>query len=144
MDKVDAKYPQFIRIDSDKHDKFLEPLISLPGSTFYKREKGEVYMMAVVFGFNNQLREKTKKSKEIRVYQGLSDSYKLLIRIIALSTENYDYESLYDGNKTLKTIEEYANGGVSVLYDKVVQGDIDFSLEESIWNEVKEAQGVHA
>lgn len=137
MSKIDDKYPQFIRIDEEKKTKFLEPLVGFPGSLFYKRELGEVYLMAAALGYKNQLREKPKKSKEVRTYHGLSDSYKLLIRIIVLSSENYNYEILKDGIQTLKIIEEYANGGVSLLHDKILHGGIGFSIEDELWSEIK-------
>lgn len=137
MSKIDDNYPQFIRIDEEKKNKFLEPLVTLPGSLFNKREQGEIYLMAAALGYKNQLREKSKKSKDIRLYSTLNDNSKLLIRIIVLSSENYNYEILKDGFLTLKIIEEYANGGVSLLHDKIFHSGINFSIEEELWSEIK-------
>jgi hypothetical protein len=137
MSKIDDKYPQFIRIDEEKKNKYLEPLVGLPGSLFFKRELGEVYLIAASLGYKNQLKEKSNKSKEVRTYHGLSDNSKLLIRIIVLSSENFNYELLNDGVQTLKIIEEFANGGVSLLHDKIFNSGTSFSLEEEIWSEIK-------
>lgn len=137
MNRIDDKYPQFIRIDEDKKKKYLEPLTSLPGSLFQNREDGEVYMMAVALGLNKNLREPSKKSKEVRTYHGLKDEFKLLLRIVVLIGSKYDYDILQDGAKTLKIIEEYANGGIEVLYDKIMKNGLDFSIEDEIWEQIK-------
>lgn len=137
MNRIDDKYPQFIRIDEEKHKKYLEPLTKIPGSLFHNRENGEVYMMAVALGLKNKVREPSKKSKEVRTYQLLKDEYKLLFRIIVLIGSEYDYDLLKDGTKTLKMIEEYTNGGIVILHDKIMKNGLNFSVEDEIWNEIK-------
>jgi len=135
MNKVDSKYPQFIRIDRKIKEKYLEPLISTPSSQFYKREQGEVYFIAAALGFKNKLRMKTEKNIDVRTYHGLNDQYKLLIRVIALSDTKYDYNLLSDGSKTLRILEECANGGMSLLYDKIFSKGGDFSLEDELFGD---------
>lgn len=137
MNRIDDKYPQFIRIDEEKKKKYLEPLTALPGSLFHNREDGEVYMMAVALGLKNKLREPSKKSKEVRTYHLLKDEYKLLLRIIVLIGSDYDYDLIQDGTKTLKMIEEYANGGIVLLHEKIMKNGLDFSIEDEIWDELK-------
>lgn len=137
MKSIDDKYPQFISMDEEKKKKYLEPLTTLPGSLFYNREFGEVYMTAVALGLKNNLKEPSKKTKEVRTYHLLKDEYKLLLRIIVLIGSKYDYDLLQDGQKTLKMIEEYANGGIVLLHDKIMKNGLDFSIEDEIWEELK-------
>lgn len=138
MEKIDDKYPQFIRMDEEKKKNYLDPLTSLPASLFYKKEDGEVYMMAVALGLKNKLREPSKRSKEVRTYHGLKEKYKLLLRIIVLVSTGYDYDLLREGGKVIKVVEEYANGGIVLLYDKITSGGTGFSVEEEIWSQVRD------
>lgn len=137
MNKIDDKYPQFIRMDEEKKKKYLDPLTSLPGSLFDKREDGEVYMMAVALGLENKKREPSKKSHDVRTYHGLKDEYKLFLRTVVLIGSDYDYDILQDGGKTLKMVEEYANGGITLLFDKITNSGLDFSVEDEIWKDIK-------
>lgn len=137
MKSIDDKYPQFISMDEEKKKKYLEPLTSLPGSMFYNREFGEVYMTAVALGLKNNTREVSKKTKEVRTYHLLKDEYKLLLRIIVLIGSKYNYDLLQDGAKTLKMVEEYANGGIVLLHDKIMKNGFDFSIEDEVWEELR-------
>lgn len=138
MKSIDDKYPQFISMDEELKSKYLEPLTSLPGSLFYNREFGEIYMTAVALGLKNDRREPSRKTKEVRTYHLLKDEYKLLLRIIVLIGSKFDYDLPQDGQKTLKMIEEYANGGIVILYDKIMKNGLDFSIEDEIWKELKD------
>lgn len=135
MNSIDSKYPQFLKMDREIKAKFLDPLINTQSSQFWRKEQGDVYLIAAALGYKNKLKQKTSKSTDIRTYNGLRDESKLLIRIIVLSESNYDYELLKDGPKVLKIVEEYANGGMSLLYDKIFSGGADFSIEDEVWNE---------
>lgn len=137
MENIDKNYPQFIKMDREKKDKFLLPLINTQSSEFFNRDQGEVYFIAAALGYMNKTKIKTKKSTDIRTYHGLKDSYKLFIRIVFLDNSSYDYDSLEDGGIVLKTIEEYANGGFPILYDKIFSGGSNFSLEGELWQELK-------
>ena len=134
MNNIDSKYPQFLKLDREIKTKYLDRLINTQSSQFWKKEQGDVYLIAAALGYKNKLKQKTKKSIDIRTYNGLRDESKLFIRIIALSESNYDYEILKDGSKVLKIVEEYANGGMGVLYDMVFKGP-DFSLEDEVFAE---------
>lgn len=134
---VDENYPQFIKIDAKIKENFLEPLINNVSGIFYKRDFGEVYFMAVVLGFKNKVRKKTEKNEDLRLYQTLQDKYKLLIRAIVLSETQYNYDILNDGRQVLKIVEEFANGGASLLYDKIFKGGSNISIEDELWNQIK-------
>ena len=40
-------------------------------------------------------------------------------------------------DNTAKIIEEYANAGMVILHDKIFNSGPDFSIEDEIWEEVK-------
>lgn len=132
------KYPQFISVDKLMKAKYLEPLINESNSMFYKREAGEVYFLSAALGLKNGLSKKSTKIENLRLYERLNDQYKLLIRIIALVSSKYNYDILLNGQKTLKIIEEHANGGAQLLYESIFKGKgLDFSLEDEIWEIIK-------
>jgi hypothetical protein len=137
MNRIDDNYPQFISMDEEKKKKYLDPLTVLPGSLFNKREDGDVYMMAVALGLENKKREPSKKTYGVRTYYKLEDEYKLFLRTVVLIGSDYDYDILLEGAKTLKIIEEYANGGITILHDKIMNSGLDFSIEEEVWKEVR-------
>lgn len=138
MTNGNVKYPQFINVDAGVKDKYLRPLVEDPASVFYKSDFGDVYFIAASLGFKNASRKKTEDLETLRLYDKISDKYKLLIRVIVLASEKYDYDILLDGKKTLKVVEEYANGGASILFDKIFNAKgLDFSIEDEIWNELQ-------
>ena len=57
MNIIDDNYPQFIKIDREIKEKYLDPLINTPSSQFYKREQGEVYFIAAAIGFINKIQQ---------------------------------------------------------------------------------------
>lgn len=139
MNPIDnIKYPQFINIDEERKSKYLEPLTRDPASSFFGSEEGEVYCLAVALGYKNKHPIKTNKIKNVRLYSNLDPKYKLLFRIIALNVENFNYEIIEDGTRVLKLIEEYANGGIQILYDKVFGNGADFSIKDELWQEIKD------
>lgn len=138
MDRIDENYPQFIRIDSEQKEKYMLPLIDTPSSLLYKRDQGEVYFLAVGLGYKFGKRILSKKATDVRTYHGISPEFKTFVRTIVLGSENYNYDILKDGSRTLKLIEEYANGGISLLYDKIFNTGTNFSIEDEIWSEIKQ------
>lgn len=130
---IDSSYPQFIKMDSAIKDKYLKKLIGEEYATcFSGQEQGQLYFIAAALGFLNKTKKKTVHPTDIRLYRTLGDKYKVLIRAIVLSESNYDYDILSDGSRVLKIIEEYANGGFQILYDKVYDKGLDLSIEEEV------------
>ncbi len=132
MIDIDEGYPQTIKMDRSVKATYLEPLINTTSSQFYKKEQGEVYFIAAAIGYKNNVSQETSDTTDIRLYSSLRDESKLLIRLIALAHSKYDYELLRDGKKVCKIIEEYANGGMKLLHDKIFKGS-DFSLEDEVF-----------
>ncbi|MBI5906863.1 hypothetical protein HY857_02305 [Candidatus Saccharibacteria bacterium] len=132
-----VKYPQFINMDAEIKAKYLDPLVSDPNTIFFKQDLGEAYLMAGVYGFMFDLKKTTKKIANIRVFDRWQDQYKVLFRVIAAADKKYDFEVLLDGAKTLKIVEEYANGGAQRLYEDATLLNSSETLEKKIWGKIK-------
>jgi len=139
MSNFDDNYPQTMHMDEEIKKKYFEKLVTLEGGLFYKRELTELYLISASLGLKNKLRLKTKKSTDLRLYQTLNDKGKLLIRIIVLASTNYDFDILKNGHDTLKIVEEYANAGAAILYDKITQSKLSFSIEDELWDSLKKS-----
>lgn len=131
--EVDDNYPQFIKMDAGIKEKYLMPLKDEKrGTCFANQEQGQLYILAAAIGFLNEVKKKTARPTDIRLYRTLSKEYKVLIRTMVLSESKYDYDILSDGGKVLKIVEEYANGGFQLLYEKVYDKGLDLSIEEDV------------
>jgi dnd system-associated protein 4 len=129
----DSGYPQFIRVDTRIKKDYLEKLVAKNNaSCFAGQELGEVYLLAAAIGSANNTRLPSRERSDVRLYRSLSDNYKLLIRAIAISASNYDVQVVLDGGKTLKIVEEFANGGLKILYDKIFDAGLKFSIEDEV------------
>lgn len=131
--QIDENYPQFIKIDATAKKDFLLDLIDeKSGTCFAKQEQGDVCLLAAAVGFANGAKKKSNKTTDIRLYRTLNDEHKVLIRAIALADSKYDYILLSDGPAVLKIIEEYANGGLPILRDKIYSKGFDMSIESEV------------
>lgn len=130
---IDSKYPQFLRVDKKIKEEYLDSLVAKnSASCFSGQEMGEVYLLAAAIGYANKTRIPSEDRSDVRTYNKLSDNYKLLIRAIALGATNGDLGVVLDGAKTLKIVEEYANGGLRILHEKIFRKGLSFSIEEEV------------
>lgn len=131
---IDENYPH-IHVDSSVREKYLLDLIDKnSGTCFAGQEQAPVYLLAAAMGFRDGIKKKSNKRTDIRRYQEIRPEYKVLIRAIVLSDTNYDYNILSDGKAVLEIIEEYANGGLKILHDKIYSKGFDMSIEGEISN----------
>jgi len=129
----DSAYPQFIRVDAAIKKEYLEKLVSKNSpSCFAGQEQGEVYLLAAAIGMANNSRQPSKARDDVRLYRSLLDNYKLLIRTVALTASDYDVSVILDGGKTLKIVEEFANAGLKILYEKIYKDGLSFSIEDEV------------
>jgi hypothetical protein len=139
--EIDSDYPQFIKMDLKAKEDYLNFLYDSKSATcFAGCEQGQLYFLAAVIGFVNNTKKKTTRSTDIRLYRTIDIKYKVLIRAIALSESKYDYAILKDGVKVLKLIEEYANGGFRLLYDKIYDKGLDLSIEDDVVKMLKKKE----
>lgn len=124
----EIKYPQFIYMDSEIKKKYLDPLRQDPLSPF--KELGDAYLMAAAYGMSFNLKQKSNSRTDIRVFNSWTPEYKLLFRVIAAADNDFNFDILLNGTATLRSVEEYANGGASLLYDKILRPTPNQSLKD--------------
>lgn len=132
---IDGNYPQTIHIDRDIKNTYLDPIVNQVGSPLYRRDLSDAYFLAVAIGFRNNCRRPTNSSFDLRLYSTVSEDLKIFIRSVVLATNNFDFISLKDGKTTLKIIEEYANGGASILHDKIFSNN-NKPIGEDLWEQL--------
>jgi len=139
MTKIETEYPKYIRIDRSLKKKYLESLAEKPVSFFSPSSNigTQLYFYAVVIGSKLGIRTKSSDPEDLRLYIELSDVQKIVLRAIVLKENNYDLDVLLDGKKTLKIIEEYANGGLPILWEMATN-----KQNEELKNELCELLGM--
>ena len=126
-------------MDRKQYNDLLEPLVGDKKSPFYKQPRTGVYIVSASLGFKNKSRKKTQNPIDVRLFSQLSNEEKWALFTIAIATEGTT-DALLDGEKTIKTVEEYANGGVQILYDKLFKEKLNYSLENEIINIIEKAK----
>ena len=87
--------------------------------------------MAASLGYKNQTKKKTKRSKDVRLFKDLDSKQKWALLSIAIA-EKKTTDVLLDGHKAIDIVEQYANGGAKLLYNKVFNEKLDFLLENEM------------
>lgn len=103
--------------DRKDYDRLLEK-----DSPFHRRENKELFMMAMIFGFQEGNREELKKKEGFFRTEYLTDEEMSIIKAIAVA-EAGDLNVLLDKKKVFSIAEEYATGGIKILKDKVFSGE---------------------
>jgi dnd system-associated protein 4 len=128
--------PDWLFLDkSIKEDKLYDKLTDKNSkiSPFAGKQDWEVFIVAMSLGFKEDLRKpldsrvKTIPLSTIRN----NDEVMWLIKSIAIAEKGTDV--LMDPNEMFKIAEEYANGGIRELYEKVFNvklGDPELRLED--------------
>ncbi|MDR2720390.1 MAG: hypothetical protein LBC03_06280 [Nitrososphaerota archaeon] len=129
-------YPRDIDVEvGDKHEKF-EQLIKEVVSPFYGKTMKQVFMFALGIGFKNNKKDPLKKRVGSIPVRALSTEDLSILKAIAIAhTKTVD--TLFGENiSTMFSIaEEYANGGIDLLYYQVFNpepGDIDKKIEQPL------------
>jgi len=124
-------FPRYLRMDREIDKDFIEPLIANNKSPFFGFQKTAVYIMAASLGYKNQTKKKTKRSKDVRLFKDLDSKQKWALLSIAIA-EKKTTDVLLDGHKAIDIVEQYANGGAKLLYNKVFNEKLDFLLENEM------------
>jgi dnd system-associated protein 4 len=124
-------FPGYIRMDRKQYNDLLEPIVKEKRSPFYKFDRTGVYIMAAALGFKSKAAKKIQNPIDVRLFAQLGKEYMWAIFTIAVA-ESGKIDVLLDGKKALQIVEEYANGGVQILYDKIFKSNLDYSLENEM------------
>ena len=126
-------------MDRTQYNDLLEPIVKERKSPFYKLPRTGVYLVSAALGYKNKASKKIQSSIDVRLFTQLSKEEKWAIFSIAIS-EAGTTDILLNGDKTVQIVEEYANGGVQILYDKLFKGDLSYKLENEIIKIIEKAK----
>jgi dnd system-associated protein 4 len=129
-------YPRDIDLEAgDKHKKFIQ-LTEETSSPFYGKTMKQVFMYALGLGFKNKKRLPIKKRTGIIPVRSLSDKDIAILKAVAIcETKTIDTMFGENAQNIFKIAEEYANGGIELLYYQVFNpepGDVDKRLEQPL------------
>lgn len=117
----------------EKHSK-VQKLIEEKLSPFYKKTMKQVFMYAMGIGFSNGKRTPLKKKNRAIPLTACSNTDKSLIKAIAITEKNSTDVMLQENvREAFEIAEEYANGGIDLLYFQVFgtePGDPDKKMEQ--------------
>lgn len=114
----------------EKAHKLFRDLVDTKGSPFYKKDLKDVFIFSMALAFKLGKRKPLGKKKDIADISVFTESQLLLIKSVAVATEN-NLEVLLDEKKKFEIAEEYANAGIYVLHE------IIFESKENIDNAIR-------
>jgi len=116
---MENKAPDRLNIrksDRKDYDRLLEK-----DSPFAGKENKDLFMMALIVGFHEEIRVKLDGKEGFFLLYHLNDKENSIIKAIAVAEEG-DLNILLDKKKVYSIVEEYAAGGIKLLKDKVFSG----------------------
>jgi len=136
--------PRDLALEVGERHKRVVELVENKLSPFYKKTMKEVFMYAMGIGFKNGKRVPLKKRTGVIPLRTFSDAEISLIKAIAI-TEKRSVDVLFGENvkEAFETAEEYANGGIDMLYYQVFgdePGDPDKKMEQHLRDILSEGQ----
>jgi len=139
MKNEEKEFPRYLRMDREIQQEFINPLVENSKSPFFKYPKTAVYIISASLGYKNQVSKKTKHSVDVRLYKDLDKKEKWALLTIAIANSKTT-DILLDGEKATELVEQYANGGAKILFDKVFNEKLDFSLENEMIKALEKAK----
>lgn len=132
-------FPRYIHMDRKRYKELLDPIIQEKGSPFYKHDRTSTYIISAVLGLKYKTSKPIKDPIDVRLFVQLSKEEKWALFTIAIA-DSGGTDILLDGEKALQIVEGYANGGVQILYDKLLKGDLNYSLENEMIKAIEKAK----
>ena len=125
--------PRDLDVDVANHELF-EKLKNYERSPFYGRTMKDIFIFAMSVGFAESARKRLSKRKGTIPRATLTDDDDWLIRTIAIAEEK-TLDILFNETKVYEIAEEYANGGIRLLVNTLLdakQGDPSKKLESNV------------
>lgn len=113
-----------IGVDPDKHHLYKE-LETNPQSPFYEEELVDIWLFTVGYGRHHGEKEKLPGNKKWMVRMtSLDADAEWIVKSVAIE-ETGTTDVLQDGKRTFTIAQEYANSGIELLHDEVMDPDSD-------------------
>lgn len=112
--------PDRLYIERKDKERFYDALLR-KGSPLGRHngyQNKDVFLLAMCVGFKEKNRQKLSKREGYFLDKDLSNEERALLYALAVS-EEANLEVLLDRKKVYSIAEEYANGGIPILYHKV-------------------------
>lgn len=132
-------FPRYIHMDRKQYSDLLEPIVKEKRSPFYKYDRTGVYIISASLGYKNKTSKKINNPIDVRLFAQLSKEEKWALFTIAIA-DSGGTEILLNGARALQIAEEYANGGVQILYDKLFKGSLDYFLENEMIKAIEKSK----
>jgi len=101
-------------------------------------DHAEVFILSMSIGFKDKRRTALEDAYPLINMNSLSEDQEWLIKALAIS-ETGGVDILNQPRQIIKIAEEYANGGIDILYDRIYRGAGEYAkrLEEELRSIVK-------
>lgn len=114
---MNSKAPDRVHVRKQDIEEF-RIMIQERDSPFFKRDNKDVFIMAMILGFNKNHRIPLDKKEGFIRVEYLSTEEKSLIKAIAIHAEG-GLKVLLDKQKVYSIAEEYAAGGMQYLKEAI-------------------------
>jgi len=115
--------PDRLYIEREDRKKFYDKLLGEDSPIGRHRgfQNKDIFILAMCIGFQEKNRQKLDKKEGFILEDRLSEEDTTLLCSLAVFEEG-DLKVLLDKQKVYSIAEEYAKGGIPILYDKVFGG----------------------
>ena len=125
-----------LSIDTQHRDKFEYIKDKLPEGT----ENIDVFILAMAWGYKEDRAQQLKSKYGVVRFDSIDPKSMNMIRALAASKSN-DLNVLSSQKDIFKIADEYANGGLIILYDELEGSDLD-SIEVELTSALQKAQSI--
>lgn len=135
MNKTKESFKEPLVVNCEEKKKVLYDEI-LKRDLFAGQALHKVFIMAMSIGFNKDRRAPLSKKKDIIRTESFTEEQKNMIKSLAVAAED-TLEILINKKKVYSIVEEYANGGIDILYN-IFFGKEYGSPDKKIENDLEE------
>lgn len=117
----EISYPDWLFLDK-KNKELFDKLVDKhsKASIFAGREMWEVFIFAMSIGYKENLKEPLKTKVKTIPSSAIRDNDRVMWLIKAIAVDEKGTDILMNPDKVYSIAEEYANGGIKLLYEKVL------------------------
>lgn len=114
-----SELPKTLSLDKNKKKQFWDELVKNELSPFKGMDYLDVFVYALAIGYSKSLHEKLKQKEGTIPERTVRERKEVFSFMKAIAVVENGIETLVDGKEIANITEEYANGGIKLLYDKV-------------------------